>query len=75
MRWIPLLLVAAVVFLHQDTWYWRSKTLILGLLPVGLAYHIVYTLLCSMALWTLILWVWPQHLDEDESAPAAGSVG
>jgi hypothetical protein len=68
MKWIPPLLVAVVVLLHQDTWFWRSKALVLGFLPVGLFYHIVYTLLCAMTMWTLILYVWPQHLD-DEAKP------
>lgn len=79
MRWILTLLVLAVIFLHQDTWFWNSKALVLGFLPIGLAYHIVYTLLCAMTMWTLVLYVWPDHLDEAEPAPAAepasGSAG
>lgn len=77
MKWTLTLLVLAVAVLHQDHWFWHSKALIFGFLPMGLAYHIIYTFLCVMTMWTLILYVWPEHLEEAapavEAAPAEGT--
>lgn len=73
MRWILSLLVLVVVLLHQDTWFWNSKAAVFGFLPIGLAYHAAFTLLCSLTMWTLILYVWPEDLERDaeEETPAA----
>lgn len=71
MPWLLTLLVLAVVLLHQDTWFWNSRALVFGFLPIGLAYHAAYTLLCSMVLWTLILYVWPDQLEQDAEAEAS----
>ena len=63
-----LLLWIAMIVLHQDFWLWDDKTLVFGLLPVGLAYHVAYTLLASAVMWALVRWAWPEHLErlEDE---------
>ena len=46
------LAIAAVYFLHQDLWFWRSaRPLVFGFLPVGLAYHAAYCLLASLLMW------------------------
>ena len=31
--------VALLLILHQDNWFWTDGTLIFGFLPVGLLYH------------------------------------
>ena len=38
--------IGAVYVLHQDVWLWRAaRPLVLGFLPVGLAYHAAYCVL------------------------------
>lgn len=67
--WIPCaVLWIAMIALHQDFWLWDDKTLIFGLLPSGLAYHVAYCLLASGVMWALVRWAWPAHLErlEDE---------
>lgn len=50
--------------LHQDSWWWDSRTLIMGFLPVGLAYHAAFSL-GAAALWALACrWAWPDHIEE-----------
>jgi hypothetical protein len=49
----------ALFLLHQDFWLWDSQTIVLGCLPIGLAYHLVFSLL-SAALWATAVKVsWP----------------
>ena len=58
---------AAIVLaiLHQDFWYWDDATLLYGFLPVGLAYHMVYSLLAG-GVWALaVIFAWPSHIEEE----------
>jgi hypothetical protein len=60
-------LILVVYALHQDWWNWRSvEPLILGLLPVGLAYHAGYSVLTAILMAILVKIAWPTHLEETE---------
>jgi len=63
---LPLALVTAVVYLlHQDFWFWRTaRPLVFGFLPIGLFYHVVYTLVASGLLWAIVHRYWPSHLED-----------
>ena len=60
--------IAALYLLHQDVWFWRqARPLILGFLPIGLAYHAVYCVAVAALMWALTRFAWPSHLDDRES--------
>jgi len=61
------LLVLAVFLLHQDFWNWRNGGLVLGFLPVGLAYHAVYAIVAACLMAVLVKFAWPAELDRFES--------
>ena len=55
------LLVIVVYVLHQDFWNWRRATpLVLGFLPVGLAYHAAYSVLAAVTMAVLVKFAWPE---------------
>jgi len=61
-----LLALATLILylLHQDVWFWRSaRPLVLGFLPIGLAYHAVYCLLASLLMLLLVRHAWPAQLE------------
>jgi len=61
------LLVAGVYLLHQDFWNWnKAEPLVLGFLPIGLAYHVGYSILASITLALLVKFAWPKHLETTE---------
>jgi len=63
----PLFVVAiiALYLLHQDFWFWRAATpIVFGFLPIGLFYHVCYTLVISALMWLLVKHVWPSRLEE-----------
>ncbi|MCW8132476.1 MAG: DUF3311 domain-containing protein [Planctomycetota bacterium] len=64
MKWLLFALIVAMVAIHQDFWWWKDSRLVLGILPVGLAYHVFYALLCSAMMWLLVKTAWPKELDE-----------
>jgi hypothetical protein len=67
--WTAVAAVALLYLLHQDFWFWReARPLVFGFLPIGLFYHVAFTLASSGALWLLVRSAWPAHL-ESPSAP------
>jgi hypothetical protein len=56
--------VLVVYLLHQDVWFWtRATPIVFGVLPIGLFYHVVYTVGVSLLLWWLVRSFWPAHLE------------
>ena len=52
--------VAVMYALHQDLWFWRSaRPLVFGVLPIGLFYHVAYTIATALVLSVLVRWLWP----------------
>ena len=61
------LLVLAVYALHQDFWNWKKyEPLVLGFLPVGLAYQAAYSLLAAATMALLVKCAWPAHLEDTQ---------
>jgi Protein of unknown function (DUF3311) len=59
------LCVIALYLLHQDLWFWRTPNpMIFGFIPIGLFYHVCYTLAASVLMWMLVQLAWPSHLEE-----------
>ena len=58
------LLVIAVYVLHQDFWNWKKAgPLVFGFLPIGLAYHVAYSILAAIMMAILVKFAWPGHLE------------
>lgn len=61
-------LLIALYLLHQDFWFWRSASpMVFGFLPIGLFYHLVYTLLIAGVMWLLVKLAWPAHLETNDT--------
>jgi hypothetical protein len=62
-------LIFAVYLLHQDFWNWKkTEPLVLGFLPIGLAYHVGYSILAAILMAVLVKLAWPKHLEEEQSS-------
>lgn len=69
MKWLLTGLVLLVIVLHQDSWLWTDKTLVLGFLPIGLVYHILYAFVASATMAVLVKLAWPTELESIEALP------
>ena len=69
MRPVLIFGVLALFLLHQDIWFWRDDRLISGFLPVGLAYHVAYTLVVFIWMVLLVTFAWPRDLVDGQPAP------
>ena len=68
-RKLAFLPVIALAVLHQDWWWWDTPhPLVFGFLPIGLAYHALFSIMASAA-WALVLYyAWPSHHEEFANA-------
>ena len=69
MKVVVALLFVILLILHQDGWAWSDDRLVLGFMPVALAYHAVFSLACAALGWMAIKYLWPHELEKraDES--------
>ncbi len=72
-RWIWYLPIVVLALLHQDNWWWDSKQLVYGFLPIGLAWHALISLCAGLAWWLVVMFAWPHELDEVEEATSSGN--
>jgi hypothetical protein len=75
-RFLLGLTVIVFYLLHQDIWFWDTPNpLFFGFLPVGLFYHLCYTLAVSVLMWLLVKYAWPVQLEERAGESESGRVG
>jgi hypothetical protein len=68
-KFLLFLLVTLVYLAHQDLWDWNTPDpLVFGFLPIGLAYHAGFAVLCALMMAVLVKFAWPKQL-EGEAAP------
>jgi hypothetical protein len=58
-------LILAVYLLHQDFWFWDdTRPFLFGVLPVGLTYHVLYSIVVAGLMSLLVRWAWPFDVEE-----------
>ena len=67
MRNLVWLLVIVLVVLHQDNWNWENDRLLMGFLPVTLAYHVGISLGAGFVWYLATLFAWPE-VEEQNAA-------
>ena len=77
-RWLLALAIVTLYALHQDVWFWSSaRPLVFGFIPIGLFYHVAFSVLVALLMGLLVTYAWPAHLehpiDADEGPRDAGS--
>ena len=66
-KWLVYLLAVVVLALHQDYWNFdRIEPRIFGFLPIGLAYHAAYSVVCAILMALLVAVAWPKNLEKYE---------
>ena len=63
MKSLVIALVIVLLILHNDVWFWSSEELLFGFMPVGLAYHVAFSISAAL-LWLIASKVaWPTRLE------------
>ena len=76
MKRIVLLLVILLIVLHQDFWWWDSiDPVFFGFMPIGLAWHVLLSILTA-GVWILaVTYWWPRGVDVADHEAAAPRTG
>jgi hypothetical protein len=61
--------LVALALLHQDFWFWDDATLVFGFLPVGLAYHALYSVLAGCLWYLALTYAWPSDVESFARTP------
>ena len=56
-------LAAGLFVLHHDFWFWGDPTLVFGFLPIGLAYHLLYSVAAGALWFAMMKFAWPEHIE------------
>jgi uncharacterized membrane protein (DUF106 family) len=66
---ISILAFVALFILHHDFWNWGNTTLVFGFMPVGLAYHVGYSIAAGLMWYFVCRFAWPDAIEKwaDES--------
>ena len=57
-------LVVLLVVLHHDLWNWDNDRLVLGFMPVTLAFHAGLSIAASVVWFLATKFAWPADLDD-----------
>jgi hypothetical protein len=58
-------LILALYLLHQDLWFWDDAApFLFGVLPVGLTYHVLYSIVVAALMALLVRWAWPFDVED-----------
>lgn len=56
-------LVVVLAIVHYDFWWWGDRTLVFGFLPIGLAFHALFSLVAG-GVWALVvMFAWPSRVE------------
>ena len=70
MRTLVIGLILLLAVLHHDWWWWDAKEpLVLGFMPIGLAWHAGISLAAGLVGLVAVKFCWPDHLDEEDDDP------
>jgi hypothetical protein len=66
---VSILAFVALFLLHHDFWNWNNTSLVLGFMPVGLAYHAGYSMVAGL-FWHLVTrFAWPHSIEKWADEP------
>ncbi|NOX56199.1 MAG: hypothetical protein GXP27_17500 [Planctomycetes bacterium] len=60
-------LLALLVILHHDLWFWHDTGLVFGIVPVGLAHHVGISIAAGCVWWLATRYCWPTDLEVVEA--------
>jgi len=69
---IAIIAFIALFILHHDFWNWDNTALVLGFMPVGLAYHAAYSIAAALFWFLTTKYAWPHSIEQWADEPGEG---
>jgi len=57
--------VILLAALHHDFWFWNDPTLVAGIMPIGLAYHLMFSVVSGLVWALAVVYCWPTGVEEE----------
>ena len=73
MKYVVWGLVALLIIVHQDFWYWDDDRLVGGIVPITLAYHAGISIAAGITWLLATQFAWPSDDGDDTAAGGASS--
>lgn len=68
MRNVVIAIIVLLAILHQDFWWWdQSEPMLLGFVPIGLAWHVGISLCAGLTAFLAVRYCWPEGVDVEEA--------
>lgn len=61
--WVLGFFIVVLAILHQDLWFWSDRRLVFDFLPVGLAYHALYSIVAACLWAAAVRFAWPHGIE------------
>ena len=61
-------LAVLLLILHQDYWFWSNRTLVFGILPIGLFWHICISIAATLTWYLATRIAWPQETPSEKGS-------
>ena len=67
MKHLVVSLIVTLAVLHQDFWWWDdARPLVLGVVPIGLAWHVGISLAAGLIGLLAVRFCWPEGLEKED---------
>lgn len=66
---VSIIAFVVLFILHQDFWNWGNTSLVLGFMPVGLAYHAGFSLVAALFWYLVSKFAWPHSIEQWADEP------
>lgn len=73
MKPVVWIMLAALLVLHHDWWFWTDATLVFDWCPIGLFYQIVLSLVAGGFWFYVVKCHWPSELAESNEGRSSDS--
>jgi hypothetical protein len=68
-----MILVLGII--HYDFWFWTDRRLLFGFLPIGLGFHVLFSLLAGLCWFLVVRFAWPSWIEEWASQGSDADAG
>jgi hypothetical protein len=66
MKKLVIVYMVVLFVLHQDFWLKDNATLVFGVLPASLAYHMAFTVLAALGWFLVVKFAWPTFPEDEK---------
>lgn len=73
-RWFFYGLLVILFIFHHDYFFWDWH-IVLGGIPAGLFYDMLYSCICAFTWWLMVRYAWPEELEKFADSGEGGQEG